>query len=59
VLERVLAKAGAPRIPEDLGWSRDFYRQAVRHARKIRNRYTFLDLAGDSGALEALVPRIA
>jgi glycerol-1-phosphate dehydrogenase [NAD(P)+] len=50
-LEAVLRAAGAPTTPEELGWSRDFYLGAVRHAREIRNRYTFLDLAADSGAL--------
>ncbi len=51
-LEEVLARAGAPRRPEDLQWPRAFYRDAVRHAREIRDRYTFLDLATDSGMLE-------
>ncbi len=51
-LERALARAGAPSTPEDLGWSHDFYRDAVRHAREIRNRYTFLDLAAQAGRLE-------
>ena len=50
-LEDVLGRAGAPRRPEDLGWGSDFYDGAVRHAREIRNRYTFLDLAADSGVL--------
>jgi len=51
-LESVLKKASAPTTPEALGWPLDFYRNAVRHAREIRDRYTFLDLAGDSGLLE-------
>ncbi len=51
-LEAVLARAGAPRRPEHLHWPRAFYRDAVRHAREIRDRYTFLDLAADSGMLE-------
>jgi glycerol-1-phosphate dehydrogenase [NAD(P)+] len=51
-LEAVLRAAGAPTMPEELGWPRDFYRQALRHAREIRNRYTFLDLAADSGVLQ-------
>ncbi|MFQ5957871.1 MAG: sn-glycerol-1-phosphate dehydrogenase [Alphaproteobacteria bacterium] len=53
-LEDVLARAGAPTRPDHLHWPRDFYRDAVRHAREIRNRYTFLDLAADSGALDDL-----
>lgn len=52
ILEAVLRRAGAPTTPQDLGWSRDFYADAVRHAREIRNRYTFLDLAADSGQLD-------
>jgi glycerol-1-phosphate dehydrogenase [NAD(P)+] len=51
-LEAVLRAAGAPTTPEDLGWPRDFYREALRHAREIRNRFTFLDLAADSGILQ-------
>jgi glycerol-1-phosphate dehydrogenase [NAD(P)+] len=53
-LADVLRRAGAPTMPEDLGWPRQFYRQAIRHAREIRNRYTFLDLAADSGRLEPI-----
>ncbi|WP_162916481.1 sn-glycerol-1-phosphate dehydrogenase [Dongia deserti] len=59
VLERVLREAIAPRAPEDLGWSRASYSEAVRHARKIRNRYTFLDFAADAGILESAIPEIA
>jgi glycerol-1-phosphate dehydrogenase [NAD(P)+] len=51
-LHAVLARAGAPTTPEDLRWPRPFYGEAVRHAREIRNRYTFLDLAADSGMLD-------
>ena len=50
-LAAVLRLAGAPTTPEELGWSRAFYREAVRHAREIRNRFTFLDLAADAGIL--------
>ncbi len=51
-LESALLRVGAPTKPEDLGWPRGFYRDAVRHAREIRDRYTFLDLAADSGQLD-------
>jgi len=50
----LLRRVGAPTTPEDLHWPRAFYCDAVRHAREIRDRYTFLDLAGDSGRLETL-----
>ena len=52
-LEAALQRAGAPTTPEALGWPGDFYRAAVRHAREIRDRYTFLDLAADSGMFDA------
>ena len=48
-LEDVLARAGAPINPGDIGWPDDSYGDAVRHAREIRDRFTFLDLAADSG----------
>lgn len=55
---RALAQAGAPRAAGDLGWSDGFYRRAVMHARLIRNRFTFLDLADDSGGLTGSLDRI-
>jgi glycerol-1-phosphate dehydrogenase [NAD(P)+] len=53
-MERALAAAGAPVKPADIHVPDAFYRQAVRHAREIRDRYTFLDLAADSGRLDGL-----
>jgi glycerol-1-phosphate dehydrogenase [NAD(P)+] len=53
-LRAVLEQAGAPTTPEALGWPSSFYRRAVRHARLIRNRYTFLDLAADAGRSDLL-----
>lgn len=49
LLAAVLARAGAPTHPSELGWALEDFAVAVRHAREIRNRYTFLDLAADSG----------
>ena len=51
-LAQTLAAAGAPARPADLGWPAEFYRTALRRARQIRSRYTFLDLAGDAGLLD-------
>lgn len=48
----VLRRAGAPTTPEDLHWPKSLYYDAVRYAREIRNRYTFLDLAADGGFFE-------
>ena len=53
-LRETLERAGAATRPGALAWPREFYRAAVRHAREIRNRYTFLDLAADGGVLERL-----
>ena len=49
----VLKRAGAPTSFADIGLDKAFFQSAVEHAREIRNRYTFLDLAADSGALDA------
>ena len=57
-LEKVLQEAGAQTAPEHLSWPRQVYEGAVRHAREIRNRYTFLDLAADSGRLDRLIPTL-
>ncbi len=52
-LRAALVRAGAPVTPEALGWPRAFFREAVLHAREIRSRWTFLDLAAEAGRLEA------
>ena len=52
-LEAAMTGIAAPTRPEDLGLPADFYRDAVEHAREIRDRFTFLDLAADSGVFEA------
>jgi glycerol-1-phosphate dehydrogenase [NAD(P)+] len=51
VLADVLRRAGAPTTPEAVGWPRALYESALRHARLIRNRFTFLDLVGETGIL--------
>ena len=55
-LAAVLGRVGGPATPADIGLSPVFYAAAVRNARYLRNRYTFLDLAADSGHLERLWP---
>ena len=52
-LHDTVARIGAPAAPEDIGLPKEFYRDAVLHAREIRDRFTFLDLAADSGVLES------
>ena len=46
---------GAPTRPEEIGWPAAFYRDAVMHAREIRNRYTALDLVEDLALAEMLL----
>ena len=46
-LRAILAAAGAPTVPADLGWSPRLVDDGVRFARALRDRYTFLDLAAD------------
>ena len=51
-LQNIMAKVGGPTAPEDIAIPAKLYREATLHAREIRNRFTFLDLAADSGRLE-------
>ena len=51
----VLKKTGAPTSPEDIYVPRSFYETAILRSRDIRKRYTFLDLAANSGRLAKLV----
>ncbi len=51
-VEGALAKVESPRRYSTIGLSRSMFMDAILHAREIRNRYTFLDLAADSGLLE-------
>ena len=44
-----LRRAGCPTEPEEIGLTPAFYASAVRNARFLRDRYTFLDLAAASG----------
>ncbi len=46
-LRGLLADAGAPVDHHALGWPAPLFADARRHAREIRNRYTFLDLEAD------------
>jgi len=46
-LHTALVDAGARVEPRELGWSDELWIHALSHAREIRNRYTFLDVAAD------------
>jgi glycerol-1-phosphate dehydrogenase [NAD(P)+] len=47
-IKRALLAVGAPTTPEDVGLPLPFYREAVKNARLIRDRFTMLDLAAAS-----------
>lgn len=49
-----LRRAGAPMTAADIHVPIAAYREAVLHAREIRDRYTFLDLAAATGRLARL-----
>jgi glycerol-1-phosphate dehydrogenase [NAD(P)+] len=51
----IMRRIGGPRRVSDIGLEPSLYAEAVRHARFLRNRYTFLDLAADAGVLDAHV----
>jgi glycerol-1-phosphate dehydrogenase [NAD(P)+] len=51
-IDAALVKVEAPRCYSAIKLPRATFKDAILHAREIRNRYTFLDLAADSGLLE-------
>lgn len=51
-LDAAMARAGSQRTAAELGLDAEFYRDGLRHARFSRDRFTILDLAGDSGLLD-------
>lgn len=57
-LQSVLTAAGANLTPESIDLSRGFYEKTLNECGEIRNRYTFLDLAADSGRLAGMVPTL-
>jgi len=50
-LERLLAASGGPVTADELGVPVAFYREAVCHAHEMRNRYSFADIAANTGIL--------
>lgn len=50
-----MEQCGAPFAPSCLGFSADFYKEAVTNARCIRDRYTILDFAAAAGVLDGFI----
>ena len=57
-LAALLAGAGCPVAPEQIGLTRQQFRASVAAARFIRRRYTVYDLAAEAGLLDALVAEV-
>ena len=47
----MLEAVGGPKTSEELGLDQEFYREAVRHNHEMRNRFSFVDIAADTGVL--------
>jgi glycerol-1-phosphate dehydrogenase [NAD(P)+] len=56
-MRSVLAAAGGPVTASQLGLPRDVWRKAMKYARDVRNRWSFLDLADDAGLLDPFLDR--
>jgi glycerol-1-phosphate dehydrogenase [NAD(P)+] len=51
-IARVIRAAGGPTTATELGISVKLWRNAMKYARDVRNRWSFLDLADDAGLLD-------
>jgi glycerol-1-phosphate dehydrogenase [NAD(P)+] len=51
-LKRIIASAGGPTTATELGLPVPVWRKAMKFARDVRNRWSYLDLADDAGFLD-------
>jgi len=58
-IHAVLRHANCPLTPADIGLDEGFYAKAIRDARFLRDRFTFLDLAADSQHRDAVNAALA
>lgn len=58
-MEATLRSAGGPVSATELGLPRRVWRDAMKYARDVRNRWSFLDLADDAGLLDDFLARDA
>lgn len=58
-LKRIIATAGGPTTATELGLPIAVWRKAMKHARDVRNRWSYLDLADDAGLLDEFLARDA
>ncbi|MDR1617537.1 MAG: sn-glycerol-1-phosphate dehydrogenase [Treponema sp.] len=57
-LRALLKAAGCPLKPEDINLTRQYAIATARRAQMIRNKYTVLDLAWDTGCFETVLARM-
>jgi glycerol-1-phosphate dehydrogenase [NAD(P)+] len=58
-MRAILKSAGGPTTATELGLSVPLWRKAMKHARDVRNRWSFLDMADDCGFLDEFLARDA
>jgi glycerol-1-phosphate dehydrogenase [NAD(P)+] len=56
-MEKALRAAGGPVTASEMGLPRKIWRDAMKYARDVRNRWSFLDLADDAGLLDEFLSR--
>jgi glycerol-1-phosphate dehydrogenase [NAD(P)+] len=56
-MKATLSAAGGPTTATELGLPRKIWRDAMKYARDVRNRWSFLDLADDAGLLDEFLAR--
>ena len=56
-MRAAIMAAGGPTTATELGLPRKLWRDAMKHARDVRNRWSFLDLAGDADLLDDFLDR--
>ncbi len=56
-MKATLEAAGGPTTATELGLDRKMWRDAMKFARDVRNRWSFLDLADDAGLLDEFLDR--
>jgi glycerol-1-phosphate dehydrogenase [NAD(P)+] len=56
-MEAILRAASGPVNATELGLPRKIWRDAMKYARDVRNRWSFLDLADDAGLLDDFLAR--
>jgi glycerol-1-phosphate dehydrogenase [NAD(P)+] len=58
-MKKAIASAGGPTTATELGLSISVWRDAMKFGRDVRNRWSFLDLADDSGVLDEFLAQDA